>query len=73
MWISAPDKTPSVPEITMGLVRDWAWLGTGLQCSGINHDWLGTGYWSEVYMQEKDNITQRISTFLDIEEVQKNK
>jgi hypothetical protein len=35
---------------------------------GLVRDWI----WSEVYMQEKDNITQRINTFLD-REVQKNK
>ena len=32
-------------------------------------DWI----WSEVYVQEKNNITQWIHTFLDREEVQKNK
>ena len=36
---------------------------------GLVRDWI----WSEVYVQEKDNITQRIKTFLDREEFQKNK
>ena len=36
---------------------------------GLVRDWI----WSEVYVQQKDNIIQRINTFLDREEVWKNK